>query len=210
MASDDNNADRYITLTGDRLHTPLRRAFFQAADFKAGLIASAINFSYYGLRSDDLVMPFAFGVGALALNCMYSGVWRIADAITRRSMFGSGAGLCIDTRPDSNTPPPSASHIAMARYMRGCYCFWTAAAGAFDAYGLSSLTGNLEEKFDAATYSASTYTRFYNGFQRFNKIARGEWVIVSTPPKVEATETKEVKSINPAPQPVATPRISIK
>lgn len=188
----EETGNRYINLSGDRIHTPLRRAFFQAADFKAGLLASGLSFAYYGMRTDDLVLPIASGITTILMNAFICAAIRAFEyTFVNVATFGKTGTLCIDTMPDKNTPPPKASHIQHASYARSLYFGMIAGGVVLDGFRIA--TGSLASGVDRSLMSFGQYTRYINGYNRFNKLAKGEWVIVDMPP-VEKTQPAPAKA----------------
>lgn len=182
--------DRYITLAGDRPYTPLRKAFFQAADFKAGLMAAGLSFAYEGQKNADLSIPVVAATATLMANMLIVGVLRVFEKYLLYSEFKNSADLCIDTQPDHNTLPTTPDHMKAASQARLYLAGWGLIGVITDGYRIA--TGSPIIHRGLASFSE--YTRLYQGYNRFNKVLKGEWAIVDMPPREKVLEKKGSES----------------
>lgn len=177
-----NSGSRYITLLGDPIHRGPVASFVTAPDFQvAGLTAAfvAVAGKVAGLSEQEILASTAACFG-----------WNINDIIFFRLVLDRVAvkhivpnndslfvqketleTLCIDTQPDLQQKAESffkyRPGILTSRFAYGAICLISTA---FSIADLSILRDTSE------------FTRIINGFRRFNKLAKGEWAIVTMPP----------------------------
>lgn len=179
------NADRYTTLSGDKIHTPLRRAFFQAADFKAGLAASVACYAVNALilKSPDAV---SLGIACALSNTVGSGIVRVIEnTVLFPGVRTDHKNKSIDTAPDQNTPPNTPDSRLNATRAYHAYHLYLGIAVAMDLLSGSSLQSVFS--------NVAPYTRKLQGMMRFNRVANDHWTIVDTPPPQKVIQTEKEK-----------------
>ena len=151
------------------------------------LVGTALSFCYYGLSGNDAVGS-AFGATIVLLsNFIQTGIYRVVEGV----VHSGNSKLCIDTQPDRNTPPTKPDQLSKAKLSRAMYGIWATVSLGYDCYrGIN----NPQNIITDALSDLSIYTRFYKGFERFNKVAKGEWVIVDLPPREKITVSESEKA----------------
>lgn len=196
-------ADRYITLSGDKPYTPLRKAFFQAADFKAGLMASGLGFAYYGQKDPDPASAVGAVIAIFTINTLIAGLVRVYEKFHIHSPF-KNENLCIDTQPDKDTPLTKPEHLVMASRGKFSYAALGTISLVMDSYRIATGVSVV----DTVLFRAAECTRCYQGYERYDKIIKGDWVIVDMPPIEKVMQKETQKSREPGlmlPVPSLTP-----
>jgi hypothetical protein len=190
-----NGGPRYITLLGDQIHRGPVASFVTAPDFQvAGLTAAfvAVAGRVAGLSEQEIVASTAACFG---LNVLDSALCRFLDErIALRHIIPNNdsffvesstlENLCIDTQPDEAEKIES-----LVQHSRGIsismlgYCL----------FGL--IQSVLSIGLGKVINDASHFTRLYNGFRRFNKLAKGEWAIVTMPPPEAVRKPAEEEAL---------------
>jgi hypothetical protein len=179
------SSSRYQTLQGDRAHTPLASAFFQAADFKTGLAATAACYAVNSLilKSPDAV---SLTIACALANTLNSGIVRLVENYFLFPQAGlDHKNKAIDTTPGQDTPPNSPDTKLKATRAYQFYQLYLGISLATDLI----LGANLQNAFS----SVASYTRQFKGMMRFNRVANDHWAIIDTPPPQKVAETKEEK-----------------
>ncbi len=180
---------RYITLLGHPIGPKgpksLVTSFHERAEFKAGgvvvALAAVFNNAVLNMAQEQTVgIVSEIGAGNL-LNCFLCPSveqWLFLGRIFNRHDFSE---KCIDTRPDRNTVPTFDRYGLPARIARLKYA---TLGGAFVCVNTVSSVAKMvtgQNPIPNLMSSASLYMRLYSGYDRFNKVAKGDWVIVDMP-----------------------------
>lgn len=210
MKKDD---PKYLTLTGYPLHVPLWKTFHQTAGVQAGMLFSALAAvtDMAVNRGANMVelLPMAFLVPAV------NGFHKVMEAaiideefetnLLRLPFKGPGKKLAIDTRPPAYLET-SASLLSSAKDARKKALIATAAMGGVSAIAISVIINVMPEADSAlilassaiGTILASAGGTFGACAHRFNKVVKGDYVIVDAPPKEKREERLEASGLAPS------------
>jgi hypothetical protein len=184
----------------------LRKAFFQAADFKIAVAASVFSGLTMGFITDT--NPMYFTGATLAAGLIYTNfICRAVEKLGISVIFGRNAlhEKSIDTLPDKGTQSSpddmlradrleSASKAVLKRslFLHG--------GGSIVAGAMFGPAFTIFQLMLAAPVLA----RDYFAIQRFQKVTQGDWAIIDTPPLQKVTQTEKEKAPLVA-QPQPTP-----
>lgn len=181
-----DDSDRYITMAGDPIHSPLAESFFKAADFKAAVLATMasglINYNHGGVPFKE--MSLIFGLNNFLSIALRGAEILMIDKNLKRN------DLCIDTRPDSKTPPTSPDLVYAAYKTRNYFGLYMGLTVAFIPTNVvpAMMHSDTKANIEAGLVTASAFTRLIKSFRRFNNVVDGRWAIVDTPPPEKVTE----------------------
>jgi hypothetical protein len=190
IAKQRKNPDhRYITLDGYPLHRPLWKTFHQAAAVRLPVTALALAigaewFTHGGAHAVNFALHNAPELLVFSTFSYFS------QNIMLFSEFRSKAKkLCIDTVPNSFTPPTSTENLEKATALAQSAHIWPPLLTAFPTfiYTLGNLGGaHLPFSF-ASGLTASLALPWVacscSLALRFSRVAKGEYAIIDAPPK---------------------------
>lgn len=201
---------RYITLLGD----DIEKGTIKSSIFSKDALASAsVNSVVYGgiFDSETSLADMAMGTGIShlrstfykhSLERLFLGTFSKKTLMTYLDNETLKT-ICIDKSPDAKTSINSKTKYGMAiRRANISYGLMSAlgpVAIATQSFGaISSGTDNslLQEMSQVLAKDAGVLTRIFDGFNRFNKLSKGEWAIIDTPEHQEDLE--EDKTYAPA------------
>jgi hypothetical protein len=191
--------ERYIRLNGDPHDLPAAASFFMAADVQAGAITAVVG---AGLTLKNL------GSESWGILAPIIGQWVPLYGYTRRRtdkrILDKGFSELeietkrIDTCPDENTPPTVGLYgLKAVKVKQSATRDMTTniVMGALAAAGLYALD-RPDISFYAGTILAlniiPSFVREFSIARRFNKVAKGEWVIVDMPEPEKVPEAEPV------------------
>jgi hypothetical protein len=202
------NDRKYLTLSGNPLHVPLWKTFHQSAGVQAGVLCGAFAVAADMVTNNGallpIVLPFALGAPVLAANAKMLESLFIDAAFNTNILCmpfkSEGKPLAIDTQPaDLRTSDDLVSKARATRNMAlGCF----AAVGAGTAGVLVELQGAIPDSMSFATalgavaeVAAPVLATWAECASRFNKVVKGEHVIVQAPPKKKPEEVPETSGL---------------
>lgn len=202
MKTDDR---KYLTLSGNPLHVPLWKTFHQSAGVRAGVLCGAFAVAADMVANNGallpIVLPFALGAPVLAANAKMLESLFIDAAFNTNILCmpfkPEGKPLAIDTQPRADLRA-SDDLVSKARDTRNMALGCFAAVGAGTAGLLAELQSAIPDSMSFATalgvvaeVVAPVLATWTACAHRFNKVVKGEHVIVSAPPKRKTEEVPE-------------------
>lgn len=202
--SGQSNKNQYETLYGDKPRTPLRWAFFTAADFKAGALAT-LGYGLYGSYTNDPAMQedtshlLLYNIFA---SLFVRGMERIA-LVGDRFELSPNQGFSaeelkekvINKNPTDKERQASVSKYGLKiRRSQFLYGLFLGVQTLFTGVHIGRLmvnpsdNGALSPPLAVAGANVAYIARTVNGLRRFNKLASGEWAIVDRPKPEEVKE----------------------
>lgn len=180
---------RYITLLGHPIGPqgpkPLATSFYERAEFKAGGIAVALTALFNDAvlnMAQERTVGIVSGIGAGNLvDCF------LCPSVEQRFLLGrifnrhDFSEKCIDTRPDRNTVSTFDRYGLPARMARLKYALLGGVFVCTDTVSSVTKMATGQNPIPSLMISASLYARLYSGYHRFNRVAKGDWVIVDMP-----------------------------
>lgn len=190
---------RYITLTGEPVHATRAQVLTHSPVVQAAGLTALFNIASnpYLIPETMLLSALGSAAGFLALTTLSSAHSYLE---TRFSFGPSYKNLCIDKAPDKNTPPTSPKHLDASKQIR-CLHLFTTTSMSLKTVLLASMPFLLmrypimgDTQFiltlpAISSFAACGAVHFGSMFNRFNKVAKGDWVISDLPKKKE--EAKE-------------------
>jgi hypothetical protein len=194
--------NRYITLMGDPIgpHGPKplllslpKRAEVQTAVGALGLTAL---FNHFAVQATEILTEAQAEQGALESVVMTNAVTiPLVRYIERKLLLPDGgfsesdlAEKCVDTHPDKTTLPSTQKYglsaLSMKHWYRGLLGIYTLVQIPFVITDLAA-GGNPTLRLAARS---GELARLVSGYRRFNKIAKGEWMVVDMPEPEKAPE----------------------
>ena len=192
---------RYETLQGDPIHTNSIVAVLTGDDVKAMGISAVFSVAAYSNFSNEpqamasLLVSHALG-GILHITLGRS----LFDRVNLKKLFvfnedgynsHSLKDLCVDKYPTAEMAIKSQTKFGLGiRQVRKAYASDLVFFSGYCAFTgvLHVPSGQLDEAIYGTLSLAAILTRTYQGFNRFNKLAKGEWAIVDTPESEKAPE----------------------
>ncbi|HRC26277.1 MAG TPA: hypothetical protein PKX87_02475 [Alphaproteobacteria bacterium] len=201
--------NRFITLMGDPIGAqgpkPLllslpKRTEVQVAVGALGLTAL---FNHFAVQATELLTEAQAEQGALETVVMTNTIvvpfvrYFERKLLLPRSGFSESdlAEKCVDTRPDQTTLPSTQKYGFKALSMKYRYGGWLGVIALVQTpFTIMDLAAGENPALHLAARSGEL-TRLLSGYRRFNKIAKGEWMIVDMP------EPEKVPDRNPVLRP---------
>lgn len=203
---------RYITLTGDPIGPDgqpekLRTSFYKAADIQAAGVATALTAVVAAVMGNPPVLILLIQGLIMATNLHTIALDRCSEK--KAGFFDSGFSeediktKCIDTRPDNKTPPMPERYRLAAKnvHLNSMMMLGLGAMLNLSGSVLSGITaiGLLAGMAYSTLALTSLHTRNALYAHRFNKVAKGDWVIVDMPKPKAVKETAQEPAMLPAP-----------
>ncbi len=185
---DNSDRDRYIQLTGYPVHQPLWKVFHQSAGMRAGMLSSLFAAAVVFVTNNPLSLPMlACSIAYPAFGTM------IGHALEKQSARISGfKNQIIDICPTANMPLTKPSNLVKAFLMREEARKLGIVLSAALSAGVSGLaiTEVAQKKYNDALISslctleisASALATMAASRRRFDKVLKGDYVILDTPP----------------------------
>lgn len=207
------NDQKYLSLTGSPLHEPLWKSFFKTAGMRTGLGFSALSVAADGLTNGgsnfNVLAPLVLTVPAINAFNRMSETTLIDHAfdtnLFRMPFKPSGRPLAIDTQPPAylRTPDDLMKRAVKARTMA---VLMVAAFSGVSMIAIGAAMNNVSVLKEVPVVMAvgagniivPTLATFAACAVRFNKVIKGEHVIVDAPPKQKREDVPQAAGLEPS------------
>ena len=208
MKTDDR---KYLTLSGNPLHVPLWKTFHQAAGFQAGALFSTFSMAADMVINNGAYLPLVLS-GILSIPTVTLGgkilESAIIDAVFDTSILSKAfkpteKPLAIHTQPPADLRTPD-SLVLKAGSTRNMSLGVLAALGLGTAFGISKIQGTAPDLLSVeslgilAQIAMPMAATLMDCAHRFNKVVKGEYAIVTAPPKNKTKEVPETSGVKQA------------
>lgn len=199
---------RYLQLNGDPVYMSARTGYLTSPQIKTSALISAFAAAAI-LPQGAAAAAITFAAGMIGHTAIDLLAHKTIRHHLRLVFKGAAETSCIDTAPDSKTPPTSPEHRLHNRIMLDTFRLRSAVSVAFspvfgdEIYRVGQfITGNADTLSNAdlgftCLFLANAIQSF-RGYYRHSQIDREKWVITDMPKKI--AQEQDEKAHAPVPQ----------